>query len=113
MGCSKNPDVIKKLQDASNKLKSIQPDDTQVKKKWCQNCKTILHNTIECPNKKSNTINQVKCFKCGKLGHYATDCTTAINHNEKMLNDRCFRCKRSGHYAVDCYVVTDINGEKL
>ena len=38
-----------------------------------------------------------------------------VNQLNSLLieQDRCFRCHREGHYASNCYAKTDIHGEYL
>lgn len=47
----------------------------------------------------------VKCFKCGKNGHYQTECksTNKMNTAENMgNNNNCFYCGKFGHYKSQC-----------
>jgi len=38
-------------------------------------------------------VAEVKCFKCGILGHFANEC---------RRGDRCFKCGQKGHKAYEC-----------
>lgn len=42
---------------------------------------------------KSNSLADVRCYRCLEKGHHQSDCT-----NELV----CYKCKQKGHMAVDC-----------
>ena len=49
------------------------------------------------------------CYKCGKSGHFANQCSFSKVKKVKKKNT-CERCGRSGHNENNCYATTDING---
>jgi hypothetical protein len=47
----------------------------------------------------------VKCYKCGKMGHFQTECrSNSYNkRNEEKVNDnKCFYCGKFGHFKAQC-----------
>lgn len=65
--------------------------------------------------------NTDSCFKCGKKGHFAKDCSYEEYEEEYEEDDEdeeddpntCYRCQRFGHWANQCYAKTDKYGNQL
>jgi len=67
-----------------------------------------------CIQRKTGNIPSDICYKCGRSGHYATDCYAKSTVYGEYINDSsddelsddeecCFKCGWSGHYASQCY----------
>jgi hypothetical protein len=63
--------------------------------------------------KKMNCGTHNKCFKCGKGGHYATNCKTNSKNIYKKKEYECFRCGREGHIVSSCYASKHVGGYYL
>lgn len=44
----------------------------------------------------------VKCYKCGKLGHFQSECKNTKRRSEKGNSNKCYYCGKVGHYKAQC-----------
>ena len=67
----------------------------------CLKCNTYGHKSSDCkvlkkiekvPTRNKSAVREIKCFKCGMIGHMAKQCM-------KEVNMKCFKCRKVGHYA--------------
>lgn len=49
-------------------------------------------------NSKNTDFESFTCFKCGKKGHIARDCSAGTRHD----NIICYKCGKQGHVVKDC-----------
>lgn len=61
--------------------------------------KCIYHENI-CKSKQ-NYDNS--CFKCGKYGHFASNCWSKKSSFSKSSSKKCDICGKYGHNEVNCY----------
>jgi hypothetical protein len=98
--CQDNRDnMVKKLEKGSNRTSSILRPKKQGKN----------HKAQEIKKKK---IDHIQCFKCSKMGHYASMCSPQLKNNKKRqrkLRRRiCYKCKQHGHFISDCPQATGV-----
>ena len=67
------------------------------------------------------TATGVSCYKCGKMGHLAGECTQmgrfALRHQiydppSKEVTPFCHNCKKEGHLMRDCILTTQLTGRE-
>ncbi|RCV38194.1 hypothetical protein SETIT_8G122800v2 [Setaria italica] len=58
---------------------------------------------------KKKKLDHIKCFKCSKMGHFASMCpmkkenNPALSKRQRILsNRRCFSCHEKGHKIASC-----------
>lgn len=67
----------------------------------CFKCGKQGHMAKEC------TENIIRCFKCDEIGHMANTCDNEEEYkqpNKKSKLMRCFVCGETGHYANECNI---------
>ena len=53
---------------------------------------------------KSQANGPLRCFACGREGHFANNCELHRKLHDPSFDNRraCYRCNRTGHWAADC-----------
>ena len=112
---------VERLSQDLSKLKGksvVQPSQdnhaTMVKKlekgSTVQNSCNLIHKSKESKSQtKKKDLAHVKCFKCSKLGHYASMCSnmqegqkTLSKRQRSLAKRRCFGCCKMGHRIATC-----------
>ena len=112
---------VERLSQDLSKLKGksvVQPSqdnrETMVKKlekgSTVQNSCNLIHKSKESKSQtKKKDLAHVKCFKCSKLGHYASMCSnmqegqkTLSKRQRSLAKRRCFGCCKMGHRIATC-----------
>lgn len=53
-----------------------------------------------------------KCFKCGKIGHFQSECANVKKNCDESDNNKCFYCGKVGHYQSQCWFKKNKNNNK-
>ena len=112
---------VERLSQDLSKLKGksvVQPSqdnrETMVKKlekgSTVQNSCNLIHKSKKSKSQtKKKDLAHVKCFKCSKLGHYASMCSnmqegqkTLSKRQRSLAKRRCFGCCKMGHRIATC-----------
>jgi len=81
-------------------------DDSNENTIWCCNyCDKEFENEKNCVKHENNCKLNKKvfdnsCFKCGKYGHFATNCWY---NNNSSSSKKCDICRKYGHFTINCY----------
>ncbi|PON36230.1 DNA topoisomerase, type IA [Parasponia andersonii] len=70
----------------------------------------VSHNLSDTNNSSYNVRTGSSCFKCGKEGHWARDCSVPSSNPTAELGGRsgsasagtCYKCGKPGHWSRDC-----------
>lgn len=103
---------------------------------WCcSKCEKEIGTKKEAKMHEKHCEINNKCYRCGRQGHYATDCYAKTTQSGKYIKktnddeyidsdtsddtcdeeyeDVCYKCGRRGHYAYNCYAKKNINGKYI
>lgn len=62
---------------------------------------------------KRKTKKELKCFKCGRSGHFIQDCYAKTDIHGNKLEKLCIKCGRCNHYSDKCYAKYHKDGKKI
>ena len=60
-------------------------------------------NKDEKNSKKTSKMQDVKCYRCHKVGHIKKDCRVKISTKNEERKKYCKICNKTNHYTSDCY----------
>jgi len=83
--------VEKKVEKKPEEAKPLINESTII----CSYCYKIGHKSDSCPEKKAAKPNELRCIRCGGVGHFVNQCEVSF------LNE-CFYCGKNDHGYGQC-----------